>query len=603
MKKLIFRGPVQTASGYGVHARMLLKALDESGKFDITVLSVPWGATPLIYEDTPEQRRIKELAQKFNPQQPMQFDMSVQVTIPPEFQKMAPLNVGVTAGIETDRVCASWQTKTNESMDVLVVPSVHSAASTTKGIYGAKKGPEQVLLRKPLYVLPEWIDTEVYNTGPTKLENWSIEENLKDMPDFNFVACGLGLDKADGEDRKNFAHTIKWFCEQFRNSEDVGLVLKMSMVNYSEVDFKHISQRIKFIKAQAGCGQFPKIKLIHGRLSDLELAALYKHPKVKAFITLTHGEGYGLPIIEAAACGLPVIATNWSGHLDFLQINGKNKFVPVDFTLQPIPQSAVWENVMDAGTNWAVPVEADAKMKMAKVVLSYAKPKEWAMELAAHINKTFTKQLGVEWAEDMYKLACGEKVKLTKNPLVQTAKSEQTLPVTLVAVTDGNFKKEQTQAALEKSKEQIKFADEKWIITQLGSVAAYDKFVAKHLHTMVNTSHALLVQWDGYVLNGSAWNDEFLKYDYVGAPWFWNPAGMNSGFVLLSKKLLEELSKDEYEFTEGFDVSVCNTWRAKLEERGFKFAPVDVASKFSVENLPYVGQFGWHGENPFNGDV
>jgi glycosyltransferase involved in cell wall biosynthesis len=111
------------------------------------------------------------------------------------------------------------------------------------------------------------------------------------------------------------------------------------MVNNSNVDFKNVKNRIQFIKAQTGCGQFPKITLIHGRLSDLELATLYKNDKVKAFITLTHGEGYGLPIIEAAACGLPVIATNWSGHLDFLKVGGKNKFIPLDYKLEPIPPS------------------------------------------------------------------------------------------------------------------------------------------------------------------------------------------------------------------------------------------------------------------------
>src|SRR5512141_1821019 len=144
MKKLIFRGPVQTASGYGVHARMLLKALDESGKFDITVMSVPWGATPLIYDETqPFNKRIRELAGKFNPQAPMDYDVSVQVTIPNEFMQLGRKNVCVTAGIETNRVSPLWQQKANEVADVLVVPSVHSARSFTQGIYGGDKGPQQ----------------------------------------------------------------------------------------------------------------------------------------------------------------------------------------------------------------------------------------------------------------------------------------------------------------------------------------------------------------------------------------------------------------------------------------------------------------------------
>ncbi len=617
MKKLIFRGPVQTASGYGVHARMLLRALDASGKFDITLMSVPWGVTPLIYDDTPEQRRIRELAGKFNPNAPLDYDVSVQVTIPNEFMKLGRKNVCVTAGIETNRVAALWQQKCNEVADVVVVPSVHSARSFTTSIYGSEKGPNQLLLRKPLYILPEWVDTETFNPDPADVGIGHL--GLEDMPDFNFIAVGLGLDKADGEDRKNFALLIKWFCEQFKGNQNVGLVLKVSMVNASPVDFKNVRGRIQFIKQQAGCGEFPRIKLIHGRLSDLELAALYKHPKVKAFITTTHGEGYGLPVIEAASCGLPVIATNWSGHLDFLKIDGKNRFVPIEAPLAAIPAGCVWKDVLEEGSMWANPTEADTKLKMAKVVLSYDKPKEWATELARWIPEHINKNLGAAWAEDVYKLTCDEPVKLTKNVLVKTKRLEgKILPITLAAATGVRFR--ETIRALGLSRAQAEFERGCFFVPQgaigevravgidvvplnrpLQSVQDYETFVAKELHELVDTSHVLMVQWDGYVLNGSAWDDEFLKYDFVGAPWFWDGVVGNAGFSLISKRLLEELAKPEYEASP-FDTNLCRKYRKQLEDRGFKFAPTDLAARFSVENLPYEGSFGWHGENPFMGE-
>jgi glycosyltransferase involved in cell wall biosynthesis len=614
MKKIIFRGPVQTASGYGVHARMLLKALDEDGRFDITVMSVPWGATPLVYEDTPEMKRIGELANKFNPAGPHNFDASVQVTIPNEFMNMAPKNICVTAGIETDRVTPLWQTKCNEVADVVVVPSIHSARGFTIGIYNGDKGPQQLLLKKPLYILPEWVNDEVFNTTPV-----TSSLDLSDMPDFNFVCVGLGMDKADGEDRKNITNTVKWFCEQFRGSQNIGLVLKVSMVNYSPLDFKNIRARIANIKAQTGCGQFPKIKLIHGRLSDQELAALYKHPKVKAFVALTHGEGYGLPIIEAAACGLPIVATNWSGQLDFLRIDGKNKFVAVDYDLAPIPESSHWKDVMEPGTKWANPKETDAKLKMAKVVISYSKPKEWADELATHIANNFNNSLGKIWAQDMFDLIEGNPVKLTKTVMTKVAKSDKQLSdVTLVAISDINVK--QTADALCKSLDQIGVAKCLLFTSEVGfdagdsritvvetppmkSVADYDTFFARQLYKYVETSHVLVNQWDGYVLNGSAWDEMFLDYDLVGAPWFWDNVVGNMGFCLISRKMLEVLSSDElFPVSHPLDVGVCRTYRAKLEEAGMKFAPVEVAKRFSVENEPYEGQFGWHGVNPFYGD-
>lgn len=628
MKKLVFRGPVQTASGYGVHARMLLRALDRSGKFDITVMSVPWGVTSLIYEDSSEQRRIRELATKFNPQSPGEFDISVQVTIPNEFVKIAKKNVGVTAAIESNRVSPIWQQKCNEVCDVVVVPSAHAARTFAQGIYGSpEKGPNQLLLRKPLYILPEWVDRDVFNPGPANVGIGHL--GLGDMPDFNFIAVGLGLDKADGEDRKNFALLVKWFCEQFKGNQDVGLVLKLSMVNASPVDYKNVKNRIQFIKAQTGCGQFPKIKLIHGRLSDLELAALYKNEKIKAFITTTHGEGYGLPIIEAASCGLPVVATNWSGHLDFLRIDGKNRFVPIDYKLEPIPPGAVWKDVMDEGTLWANPIETDVKLKMAKVVLSYDKPKAWATELAKWIPEHINESLGLQWADDMYKLACDEPVQLTKNVLVKRKPFEgKVLPVTLMSAA--GTKLTETIRALVKSASQAKFEKAKFFVPQgvlaeitsngivaldardagvefvplsraMGSLQDYETFIVKELHEHVDTSHVLMTQWDGYVLNGSAWDDKFLEYDFVGAPWFWDNVVGNAGFALISKRLLEEISKPEYDATP-FDTNLCRKYRKQLEEKGFKFAPLDLASRFSVENGPYEGQFGWHGENPFYGD-
>lgn len=102
-KKLHFYGPVETASGYGVHARQLLRSLIESDQFDISVESIGWGSTPYLSGTDIEWFRhlIRDCSNST-------FDVSVQVSIPNEFKRRAPITIGVTAGIEVDRVSPSW---------------------------------------------------------------------------------------------------------------------------------------------------------------------------------------------------------------------------------------------------------------------------------------------------------------------------------------------------------------------------------------------------------------------------------------------------------------------------------------------------------------
>lgn len=139
-------------------------------------------------------------------------------------------------------------------------------------------------------------------------------------------------------------------------------------------------------------------------------------------------------------------------------------------------------------------------------------------------------------------------------------------------------------------------------IPQVKSVKEYSEFCLRSLKDWFTTSHCLVVQHDGYILNPAAWRDEFLDYDYVGAPWLWHGGVVgNGGFSLRSLKLARETASPDFEpnFIPEFpneDWSICVTNRALMESRGIKFAPLDLASKFSVEDSPWTGQFGFHGK-------
>ena len=142
-----------------------------------------------------------------------------------------------------------------------------------------------------------------------------------------------------------------------------------------------------------------KVYLLHGSFTDQEMASLYVHPKIKAYVSLTHGEGYGLPLFEAAYHGLPVVAPDWSGHLDFLYMPVKDKkskkeknkamFTRVDYKLAPIPQEAVWEGVLQADSQWCYADEGSYKMKLREVKTKYEHKATQAKKLQKWILENF----------------------------------------------------------------------------------------------------------------------------------------------------------------------------------------------------------------------
>jgi glycosyltransferase involved in cell wall biosynthesis len=121
-----------------------------------------------------------------------------------------------------------------------------------------------------------------------------------------------------GADRKDIGMLVKVFSEVFKNKKNQpALVLKTSGATFSKIDKAEILKKIHDIRATIS-GTLPNIYLIHGELTPTELNRLYNHPKVKAHVSFTHGEGFGRPLLEATLSGKPLLTTNWSGQLDFL---------------------------------------------------------------------------------------------------------------------------------------------------------------------------------------------------------------------------------------------------------------------------------------------
>lgn len=139
-------------------------------------------------------------------------------------------------------------------------------------------------------------------------------------------------------------------------------------------------------------------------------------------------------------------------------------------------------------------------------------------------------------------------------------------------------------------------------IPLIPSKTHYSIFMIKELYKYVQTKHCLVVQYDGFVLNAKAWKEEFLEYDYIGAPWWFhrhleNKVG-NGGFSLRSKTLIcntASIVKDRFHPE---DSAIGIEYRQQLEQMGMKFPSNELASTFSAESEPYTNQFGWHGGSP-----
>ena len=351
-KKVILKGPILTRSGYGEQARFAFRALSSRPDlFELYVQPIEWGHTSWMHELDEERTAIDTAIERGIAyiQNGGTFDMSVQVTIPNEFEIKAPINIGYTAGIETTAVAPEWINIGNQ-VDKLIVVSNHSKTVYESTQYDYK--PESHL---PTQTLKLETPVSAVNYPVRKTDPAEIELDLD--YDYNFLCV------AQAGPRKNLFNTIKWFVEEFKD-EEVGLIVKAHRAKNCVMDREWIYNDLTSFLAPSK-GRKCKVYLLHGDMSDEEMGALYTHPKVKSFVTFTHGEGFGLPLFEAAYNKLPVVAPGWSGHMDFLvDEDRKEHFYNVSFDIQPVPAEAVWEGVITKESMWAYPREQSAKEKM-----------------------------------------------------------------------------------------------------------------------------------------------------------------------------------------------------------------------------------------------
>jgi glycosyltransferase involved in cell wall biosynthesis len=341
---ILYRGPVETRSGYGAHARDILFALKEMDKFDIVIDSCGWGTTPMtaLEEGNEFHTWIK---QNIVTQLQGLPDIYIQVTVPNEFRRFGKFNVGITAGIETTIAPKEWIDGCN-TMDLVIATSTFSRDVLLSTVYNENekntgKLVKQHRIEKPVKVLFEGADLNIYNDTPKGTIDLNIEE------DFAFLFVGHWLKGNLGQDRKDIGMLIKTFAATFKDEEvKPALILKTSSAGFSVKERETFASRIKDLVK--GIETPPSIYLLFGELTDNEMNNLYNHPKIKAMVSITKGEGFGRPLLEFSLSGKPVIASNWSGHKDFLPTD---KAILVGGALTDVDESAQ-DNFILKGSKW-----------------------------------------------------------------------------------------------------------------------------------------------------------------------------------------------------------------------------------------------------------
>tara|TARA_R110000824_G_scaffold131872_3_gene294160 strand:- start:995 stop:2344 length:1350 start_codon:yes stop_codon:yes gene_type:complete len=356
MKKLmLICAPVTSRSGYGSHARDLTHAFIKHDKYDVKIMDVPWGDCPRdALNKNNENDKILLDCVLAEPKVDRQPDVYVDIRIPNEFQQYGKFNIGITAGIETTAVSNVWIEGCNK-MDLIIVPSEHSKGGFVHALYekmqqgpdGKQKKIGELKLEKPIEVLFEGADEDIYKP----IENASLDlvDDIKE--DFCFLHVGQWTKGNFGEDRKDIAKMIKVFYEAFANKKkQPALILKTCGATFSILDRESCLEKINQVKTMFPTDwKLPNVYLLHGDLSDEEMNYLYNHPKVKSFVSFTHGEGFGRPLLEATMTGLPVIASAWSGHLDFLS---KKDSMLIGGELKKVPKSQVWKDIIIEDSQW-----------------------------------------------------------------------------------------------------------------------------------------------------------------------------------------------------------------------------------------------------------
>ena len=342
--------PIDTYSGYGARSRDIVKAIIELDKYEVKILSQNWGNTPFGFIKSNPEWEFLLPHLLHSPQLPEQPEIFAQITVPNEFQAIGKYNIGITAGIESTIAPSEWIEGCNK-MNLILGSSKHTIDVLKNSTFEKRdKNTNQVAgiieWKGNSEVLFEGADTNIYKPTTSNFDLSNVKES------FAYLFVGHWINGDLGEDRKNVGLLVKSFFETFKNKKkQPALILKTSQVGSSYMDRNSIIEKIKAIKATCKSKNLPNVYLLHGEFTNIEMNEIYNHSKVKAMVNLTKGEGFGRPLLEFSLTNKPIITTNWSGHIDYLDpefstlLEGTLKEVHHSAANNMLMKEAQWFNV------------------------------------------------------------------------------------------------------------------------------------------------------------------------------------------------------------------------------------------------------------------
>lgn len=380
--------PIDTYSGYGARARDFVKALIELDEYDVKVLPQRWGNTAWGFiGNHPEWHFLQQYLLPSSNNLPRQPEIWCQITVPNEFQSVGKFNIGLTAGIETTGCHPSWAEGCNR-MDLVLTSSTHSA-EVFKNVKFEQRDRKtdlvvgQYSIDKPVEVLIEGANLNVYKPKKSTFDFSEVKE------DFAYLFVGHWMHGNMGHDRKNVGLLVRLFFEAFKNQKNApALILKTTGVGTSYMDRNDILQKVDDIRNTVKDAKtLPSVYILHGDLTNEEMNEVYTHNKIKAMISLTKGEGFGRPLLEFSFTKKPIIATNWSGHTDFLDENFTT-LLPGE--LHNLDDSSVVPNILMKEFKWFGVDQLAAVNAMREVFLKYKSFKEKSIKQARKSTVEFS---------------------------------------------------------------------------------------------------------------------------------------------------------------------------------------------------------------------